>query len=166
MSPPPTRRQLLTGLGGALGLGAVASTVYHAYTGAVRLVVENYVREPLTADVRITHNGSLVHEATYDLPAFDPTDDPDTVGTGRAEEQVVDRAIHGTVYTIEASTESHDGLAPDEGDTYRVTCTGYTDLLRADGDEKRLTDRISLAIHPADGSGITLDGPACTSVWE
>jgi hypothetical protein len=75
----------------------------------VRLAVENCVREPLTADVRITNDESLVHEAAYDLPAFAPTDDPDTVGTGHAEAQVANRAIHGTVYTVEASTERHDG---------------------------------------------------------
>jgi hypothetical protein len=165
MSPPPTRRQLLTGLGGAIALGTVASTGYHAYTGPVRLVVENYVREPLTADVRITNDDSLVHAATYDLPAFAPTDDRDTVGSGRVEQQIVNRAIRGTVYTVEASTGRHDGVAPNEDETYRVTCTGYTDAERSDGSEKRLTDAISLAIYPADGAGIQLDGPSCGSLW-
>ena len=166
MSPPPTRRQLLTGLGGALGLGAVGSTVYHAYTGPLTLVVENYFHEPLTLSVRIKRDESLVHEATYDLPAFTPTDDPDTSGTGRVKEQIIDSTIRGTIYTVEASTEVHDGLGPREDKTYRVTCTGYTDFHQPDGGEKRVADRLFVAASPEPDYGITLGRNYCGNVWD
>jgi hypothetical protein len=165
VGPLPTRRQFLAGLGCAVGLGAVAATLSHAYTGPVTLVIDNDVREPLTVDVRVARDSSLVHRAAYEMPAFTPTDDPDTPGTGRVEDRIVDRAVHGTVYTVEASTDVHDGLPPGEDGTYRVTCTGYTDRSRPDGSEKRLTDRISLAIHLETGAGISLDGPSCGGAW-
>jgi hypothetical protein len=163
--PRLTRRRLLAGLGGAAGLGVVGATVYHAYTGPVTLAVENYVRERLSLDTRISHDSSVVHEATYELPAFAPTDQPDTSGTGRVKEQVVDHAVRGTTYTVEASTETR-ALTPGADDTYRVTCTGYADIERPDGTEKRLADRISLSVRPSPEAGISLGGPYCESVWE
>lgn len=162
MSPLPTRRRLLTGVGGVLALGAIGSTVYHGYTGPVTLVIENYVRERLQIEVGISRDSSPVHEATYEISAFTPTDDRDASGSGRIEEQFADSVTRGTTYTVEASTGTND-LAPVEGETYQVTCTGYADIERSNGTEKRLMDKISLSI--SSDAGVQLDGPYCGSVW-
>ena len=165
MSPPLTRRQLLAGVAGTLSLGVGGATVYHAYTGPVQLVIENFVRDPLTVAVRINQDSSLMHETAYEVPAFMPTDDEATSGAGRVEAQITERTVHGTVYTVNASTDRHDGLSAADDNTYRTTCTGYTDFPAPDGSQKRLTDAITLTINPASGAGIVLDGPACGSPW-
>lgn len=175
MGPPPSRRQVLAGIGGAVGLGTAGSTAYHAYTGPVDLVLLNTRLSPVEVDVRISGPDGVVLAETYDVPettrAELDTESPSEIPVtepgsesevGTVTDRVVERATRGTTYTVHAATE--DGrhtLDETDENTVTATCTGYVDT-----SERRLTDTVRLFVPRVDGRGdILLSANRCGTLW-
>lgn len=171
MGPPPSRRQFLAGLGGAVGLGAVGSTAYHAYTGPVDLVVANSLDSTVELAVRLSRDEEMVHRATYDVPArtsreYDresPSEIPVAERNGSPgllRDRMVETATRGTTYEFDAWTDGY-GVNPNDEDTFTVTCTGYVEM--SDGP---LTDELLLFVprEPRE-RGMLLDNSHCGSLY-
>ena len=152
MNAPLSRRQLLVG-GGAGVAALLGGTVVHAYTGPVTLHTLNRTTTQRQVTVVLRTGGQTAVDATYTVPPR--TDNGVGVVT---EERLINRARHGTTYSVDLSVDGTPLRA--HSYTYTPTCTGFTEQNGAEMTDEMYID-LPATYSPAD---VRVVGNSCGSI--